>query len=602
MNARVNPARATQPSPTSRDALHLRIAELEAALAQERSQLEKLTVERDQLAAERDHLRASHERLRLELELLKRRIFAAKAERVDTGQLELEFAAKLAELNQLDQKLDAVLAASNSDGGAGESGRRKPKTGGRRDLRETNLPQERVEIADPVLEKLVAEGKAERIGFEESAKISWKRGGHVCLVIARTKYKIAGTDTDESELATAPTPPELLRRSLAAPSLLGHVATEKFADGLPLNRIQNRFARDGVTIDRGTLSRWMEDLGATFGATVIEAARAEAMRVAFCIACDATGVLVQPSKGPERNRQACRRGHFFVQIADRDHVFFEYTPRETSAAVSTMFTGFTGYVQVDAKSVFDVLFVEPEERRRRLARTGLEAPDVDECVRDEVGCWSHARRKFWEAACAKDPLGREGVTRIGRIFALEERWRERATAEIQRFRAEYSRVHVEAFFAWAAAEFEKVSDPRGLLSRALGYAIRNKGALMRFLDDGRLLLENNRSERALRSIAVGRKNWLFVGSDDHAASAGHILSMIASARLHGLDPEAYLRDVIRVLPHWPRDRYLELSAKYWSRTRARLDPNQLAAEFGLLTVPDPLPMPEEQAPPYIAGS
>ena len=103
------------------------------------------------------------------------------------------------------------------------------------------------------------------------------------------------------------------------------------------------------------------------------------------------------------------------------------------------------------------------------------------------------------------------------------------------------------------------------------------------------MLENNRSERQLRQIAIGRKAWLFVGSDDHAVSAGHLFSMIASARLHGLDPEAYLRDIFRVLVHWPKERYLELAPKYWAQTRVRLDPAELAREIGELTVPPPLP-------------
>lgn len=119
--------------------------------------------------------------------------------------------------------------------------------------------------------------------------------------------------------------------------------------------------------------------------------------------------------------------------------------------------------------------------------------------------------------------------------------------------------------------------------------------MRRFLDEGRLLLENNRSERELRRIAVGRKAFLFVGSDDHAESAGHLYSLIASARLHRLDPEAYLREVIRVLPHWPRERQLELAPKYWAATRARLDPVQLGRELGDLTVPPPLDSQQEPA-------
>jgi len=143
-------------------------------------------------------------------------------------------------------------------------------------------------------------------------------------------------------------------------------------------------------------------------------------------------------------------------------------------------------------------------------------------------------------------------------------------------------------------EFEKIREQRGALRSALGYLVRQKDALCRFLDDGRLLLDNNRSERELRRIAVGRKGWLFVGSDDHAQSAGHLFTLIATARLHRLDPENYLRDLIRVLPHWPHGRFIELAPKSWAATRARLSATQLDAEVGDLTIPPPLTAATEQ--------
>ncbi|MDY7229299.1 IS66 family transposase, partial [Hyalangium rubrum] len=175
-------------------------------------------------------------------------------------------------------------------------------------------------------------------------------------------------------------------------------------------------------------------------------------------------------------------------------------------------------------------------------------------------------------------------------------WKADTPQTIHRLRNAHLRPHLEAFFRWAEEEYSQVRDERGLVRSALGYAVRQKEALMRVLDDGRLVLDNNRSERALRTIAVGRKAWLFVGSDGHAQSAGNILSLVASARLHGLDPEAYLRDLFRVLAHWPRERYLELAPRYWASTRARLDSQQLAAELGPLTVPPPLsPTPEQEA-------
>lgn len=548
----------------------LRAVSLESELTQQRARMQQVQQEYEQL-------RAAYEQLRLELELLKRRLLVAKAERVDTQALEKEFAGKKAELDALAQKLQGE-AAPGEPAPCCPPKPARPKPRGRRDLNESALPQERIELTDPVMEAQVQAGRAQRIGFEESYKLAWQRGGHRRLVLARVKYS---TREPPVALSTAPLPKELLPRCLAAPSLLAHIAADKYCDGLPLFRIEDRFYRDGVKVDRGTMCRGLEEIGATVGATVIEAARKEALQSAFCIATDATGVLVQPL--PTGKRQPCRRGHYFVQLADRDHVFFEYTPKETSRAVGEMFRGFSGYVLADAKSVYDQLFQPPQLR----PQPGPEQA-VDLGVRHEVGCWSHARRKFWEAALAHSPVAREALFRIGRFFKLEQTWRDRPPAQRQRLRDAELRPQVQDFFAWAAPEYDKVRAQRGLLRTALGYALRQKGALMRFLEDGRLPLENNRSERQLRKIAVGRKAWLFVGSDDHATAAGHILSLVASARLHRLDPEGYLRDLLRVLPHWPKDRYLELAPKYWAQTRARLDAVQLQAEFGPLSLPLPL--------------
>jgi transposase len=562
------------------ESLAARVAELEAALATERTRTEAALAAEREAIAERDRLRDAYRHLQLEVELMRRRLVVAKAERVDTAQLELEFAAKLRELDQ--------LAGLEPDDHTGDDqappakGKRKAGGKGRRKLDDLDLPQERVELTDPALE-----GTAPRIGTEDSFKLMWRRAGYVRLVVARVKYKVG--DGDTATIATTERPAELLTRCIAAPSLLAHVASDKHCDGLPLHRQEDRFARLGVPIDRGTMCRWLEDLGMSVGATIVAAMRDDAMAHAFCIATDATGVLVQPIRTGDKQRRACARGHYFVQIADADHVFFEYTARETSAAVGELFRGFSGYVQADAKSVYDLLFKPPD------LRPPPDDGELDTATRHEVGCLAHLRRKMWEAAIAKDVVAREGLARIMRIFALDRAWRGKPPAEIKSLRDLHLRPHTDAFFAWAEAEYERVRDQRGLLRTALGYAVRQRGPLTRFYDDGRLRLDNNASERELRRVAVGRKAWMFVGSDDHAQAAGNLMTLVASARLHRLDPEAYLRDVIRVLPHWPRDRFLELCPRDWTATRLRLDHAELERELGPLTVPPTLTAPEQAA-------
>jgi transposase len=462
----------------------------------------------------------------------------------------------------------------------GRKDRKVPPTGRRKldEIDEATLPVVRVPITDPLFEQLVAEGKAKRIGVEASSKIGYERGGFRRVVTERVKYE-ATTATGETELETAPLPAELLPRCIATADTLAHILTSKYADGLPLYRLDRIFEeRFGLRIARGQMSRWVEELGATFGATIVHAARQEAIATAFCIATDATGFAVQPAPAEDGKRRPCRRGHYFVLLADRDHVFFEFKARETSAEVRAMFRGFEGYVQADAKSVYDAVFRPPDP----------DDPDDDGCVRTEVGCWAHARRKFWEAAFGGHVVAREALVRMARIFELDAQYRKHPPSKIKALRDGHLRPHVVAFLDFATAEYEAVKHQRGAIRSALGYCVRQRTALLAFLDDGRLRLDNNLSENALRKVVLIRDAALFAGSDDHAESAGHVLSLVASARLHHLDPEAYLRDVIRVLPFWPRDRYLELAPKYWTRTRATIDAAQLAAPVGVIDVPSAL--------------
>jgi hypothetical protein len=286
-----------------------------------------------------------------------------------------------------------------------------------------------------------------------------------------------------------------------------------------------------------------------------------------------------------RQRQACARGHFFVALADNDHVLFEFRERHTSDAVCEMFRGYKGYIQADAHCIYDALF------RGDAVEEGEKPPD-------EVACWSHARRKAWEAAImTKDAAAREALLRIRELFKREEEWKDLAPRQRHERRQRVSRPMLDDFFAWAEGVFARVGSVRGPLASAFGYVLRQRDALRRYLDDGRLRIDNNAAERALRSpIAVGRKAWLFFGSNDHASAAANIFSLIASCVLHKLDVETYFADVIRVLPYWPRDRYLELAPKYWARTRARLDVEERKLAVGHVTVPSPLPAQQQPSP------
>ena len=559
-----------QSAPLDPQQLVARVAELEAALAR--------------VTAERDKLRRAYEQLQEQLELLRRRIYTAKAERVDVTQLEIEFAATQAKLDALATQLGADAAPPTDAEGAPAdpppAGKARPKPTGRRNLATEDLPEERVEIFDPAFEG------QEPIDFEESFKLKYRRGGQVRLVVARAIYKPPAapeSDTRAAQpvLVTAKMPKELFPRGLLAPSMIAHVLVQKYRWGLPFHRQARMSAAEGLRLDDGTMCRYAEDAGATLGC-IVDAMVKEAKATAFCLSTDATGVCIQPEPLAGRQRQACRKGHFFVVLADHDHVFFEFQAKHTSAAVCEMFRGFGGYIQADAHAIYDAIF-------RGEARAG-----PDDVAPLEVGCWAHCRRKAWEAAVvAKDPAAREALLRIRKLFDLEEQWAVLAPAQRHARRQLVLRPLVDDFFVWARAQYARVKDTRGLVATAFGYAVRQENALRRFLDDGRLPMTNNHSERALRGIASGRRVWLFFGSDDHASAAANLLSLIASCELHRLDPETYLAEIVHVLPFWPRDRYLELAPKYWAATRARIPAAQLAVEIGDITVPPPL-TPQEQ--------
>jgi len=590
-----------------------------ALIAENASLRDELTKAQSALA----NLRVRYHQLLEELHLLKRRLVVAKAERLDdVADAQLAFDKLLAEVQAVEKVLGTAGAETEklaenkgTDSGATTTtdGKKRRRSGtpptGRRDLDKSNLPVVRVEVPDPELE-----GKAERIGVEEHSRVGYERGGYRHVVVTRFVYKVevdastadpaaappdAANESSQSDggsttpapstadaprgfrFVTAPMPKEIMKRGMLAPSMIARLLTMKYVLGVPFYRYEQRCAVEGFALDRGTMSRYAEHAGATLGC-IVEAARKEAIATAVCLSTDATGIALQPTPLGDGKRQPCRKGHFFVTLADKDHVFLDFQPKHTSLTVWNMFKGFSGYVQADAHVIYDALFkgVPPEGAEEEPGERG--PPPI------EVGCFAHARRKYWEAAICRHPLGIEGVRLIDAIFSADKKLADLAPAQRKARRDEIVRPLVDAFFEWVRAEYAKV-EGRGLVATALGYSARHEQALRRFLDDGRLRMDNNPAENALRIVAVGRKAFLFYGSDDHATAAGNVLSLAASCKLHELDPELYLTEIIRVLPYWPRDRYLELAPKYWRATRARLDPKELERQLGPITVPPPAP-------------
>lgn len=511
------------------------------------------------LSTERDQYRKAYELARLELERVKRQLFGKKGERVDPAQLQLVFAAFQKALDEARGKAqeaageDAAMPPAPPPKPRDRHGRRPPE-----DLGE--LPEVIIEIPDPTVGP-----DAVRIGEDVSTKVEWRRGHFVRTVIVRPRHARPTTESEEmttgakSTVVVADPVAEIVPRGMLGPGLIAKILVDKFCDHIPYNRQQEQMARQGVDVDRATMSRYGKAF-ADHAQHITVAMHADALARAHVIATDATGILVQ---APEK----CKRGHFWVAIADRDHVFFRYTPRATGDAVKSFLGGYKGHVQADAASVYDALFAD--------------GPST------EVGCWSHARRHFHESIGADSGRAFTAIGFIDELFRIERRIRDAPPTQRLAVRRTHSRVVLDHLYAWSAEQERLLDQDRSPLLRALGYLRRHREALCRFVEDPKLRIDNNPSELALRHLVLGRKNWLFVGSDSGGETTAIIVSLVASARLHNIEPWEYFRCLCRLLPIWPRHRALELSPLHWNATRARLRDEQMEPSYGYVDIPPP---------------
>jgi transposase len=536
-----------------------------------------LQAERAEMAAKVAALEDSLTELAHENALLKRRLFGSKTERGRTSELQLALGDLLAAEAKLQADLDASIekaqdAAPKPEPGAGTG---KPRSHGRRNLFASDLPRVPVEIRDATLE---AQG-ARLIRFEDAAQLAFRRGGFFVVVKRVAQYEVVHDGA--ATVIPAPPPETLFPKALLHTSTVAHLLTSKFALGVPHYRLERDLLDQGMRLDRGLMSRYVEHAGNTLGATVVAAMWRDAIANGQMISTDATGALIQPTKARDGKSLACKKGHFFTAVVDAHAVLFAYVERHTSEAVKALFGDFRGFLQGDASAVYDIL------ARGR-------PPDTDDGV-ELVGCLAHCRRGFFEAALCRHPAGVQGLMRIRAMYAVDAAGRRVPRAERTAYRATHLRPLMDEFFTWAAAARD-VTPGRNLATKALGYALNQEAELRRVLLDGDIPLDNTRAERALRTIVVGRKNWLFYGTDTHAEAAAAIFSIIATCRLHAVDPFVYFDEVLRVLPYWPHERYLELAPQHWLATRARLDQEQLELPLSLITVPSPSASPDVPPP------
>lgn len=517
------------------------------------------------IAALRDALlKTSHERdeyKKLYLLLLEKckkleaGLFGQKAERLPKDQRQLT-------LSLLQMLLGEVAPPEPEPETEEVKGYKRTKPTGRRPLPE-NLPRVEIEIVPPevLLQGLDA---FERIGEQTSESLERRPASLVVARVVRPKFVPKDRDKNAATQVLIAPPPELpIERGLAGPGLLADTLVKRFGDHTPLHRQEAIWAREGVELSRSTLCGWHMQLGELVH-PLPEAMLQEALTAPY-LCTDATGVLVQ-------QKEKCRKGHFFVVVAPGLHVLFRYHERHDSAAVDEMLQGYKGYVVADAHSVYDHLYGNGKAT--------------------EVACFAHARRYFFKAFDTDPERARVALSMIGALFKIERGLADEPRKEKESVRRHKSRPIVERFFSWCQAERERVLDETPI-KQAIGYALNQRTALERFLQDGRLPLSNNISERELRREVVGRKNWLFVGTDEAGEVNADFVTLIASSAMHKIEPWEYLRDLLCLLPSWPRSRVLELAPAHWRKTLQGADAQERLARnvFRPLTLGPPPPRP-----------
>lgn len=496
----------------------------------------------ERLSTERDGYRTLYLETLALCRKLERGILGQKREKLSTGDAQLTMALLGMLLDG--QAANAAPEAVPTTEEIKAHVRKKPT--GRKPLPE-ELPRVDIEVVPPEVQRAGLDAY-DRIGEDVTETLERRRTSMVVVRMHKPKFALKGRTRAAETTIYQAAPPELpIPRCLAGPALLAETVVRRWLDHMPLHRMERMYGREGVELARSTICGWHGEL-ANLVRPLIKAMWADALTAPY-LCTDATGVLVQA-------REKCRNGHFWVVAAPERHVLFAYSQRHDSAAVDGLLAGYKGTLVADAHAVYDHLF---------------KSGDVV-----EAGCWAHARR-YWFKALLTDPeRARQALALIGALFRIE---RVHATAPPEKrlaVRQSEARPIVERFFAWCDSEVDRVLDDTPS-SRALGYARNQRGALSRFLEDGRLPIHNNFSERELRRQAVGRKNWLFLGNDEGGEVNATFVTLLASCQLNDIEPGAYLRDLFCLLPSWPVKRVLELAPVNWQKTLQQSDAQQQLA-------------------------
>jgi len=470
------------------------------------------------------------------LEQLLRHRYGPKRERVDENQLFL-FAAEIVHANQ-DKATPPEKTAQPT---------RQRKGHGRKPLPES-LERRRVvyDLAEHQQRCPQCHGELKHIGDEVSERLEYVPASFHVIQEVCQKYACGQGCT----VVTADKPLPPIDKGLPGPGLLAQVAVSKYGDYLPLYRQEGIYQRHGVELSRKTMCGWMRQC-AELVSPLFQRMKQQALR-SKRMQTDDTPV---PVLDPELPRT--RTGRIWTYVGDDEHPYtvYDYTPNRSRAGPEAFLKPFRGYLQADAYAGYDGLYNDAE---RNVV---------------EVACWAHARRKFYEAQSSDVMRATVLLAYIRLLYDVEREARNRqlSTGDRRVLRQAQSRPILDDIQAYLEAEQPNVL-PKSPIGQATTYTLSNWKALNRYLEDGNLEIDNNGAERSLRGVVVGRKNWMFYGSDNGGRTAAILTSFIATSKRLHIDPFTYLRDVFARIGAHPQRRLDELLPDKWLAARSAVTP------------------------------
>jgi len=523
---------ATIPEPTPMD-LPKDLAQCHAVIIDLRAMLSEMTATIRLQELEKAALRHR-------LEQLLRRTYGRRSEQLDPAQL-LLFAM---------EAMAAVAPEAKAEAKAEEPPAPKKKGHGRRKP-PLDLPHLPLEHPVSDAEKVCAAcgGEKRRIGEKITEQLEYAPAS--LFVIDHIQPVYACPCCQEGVVA-APKPAQPIEKGLPGPGLLAQVVVSKYGDHLPLYRQERIFERHGLELSRQTMCGW-----ALAGAHVLEPVF-EAMKrrvlESKVVHTDDTPVTVR-----EPGTSGTHQGRFWVYLGDGEHPYtvYDYTPSRKRDGPVAFLEGFFGtkekprYLQADAFGGYDGIYA-----------AGKETPE-DRVVL-EVACWAHARRKFYDARTSDVMRSHAVLGWIRELYQIEREAKGCDAVQRCALRREKAAPILDALQKWLEAQQAAVL-PKSPIGEAIQYARNNWTALTRYLEDGDLAIDNNAAENALRAIAIGRKNWMMLGSDRGGKAAAVLYSMLQSAKRHGVEPFTYLRDLFLRIPTHPNKEIHLLFPDHWKR-------------------------------------